>query len=63
MPKYSLKINSVYSIYMIRQYAFCFAFMYTTGISSFILYQHIESRQKLIEQAKITNKYLKKIDS
>jgi len=50
---------------MIRQYAICFTALYTTGISSFILYQHIESRQKLIEQAKsykenVTDKYLKK---
>ena len=37
---------------MIRQYFYCFSAMYGVGISSFILYQHIESRQKLTQQIK-----------
>lgn len=35
---------------MIRQYFYCFSAMYGIGISSFILYQHIESRQKLLKK-------------
>lgn len=37
---------------MIRKYFYCFSAMYGLGVSSFILYQHIENRNKLIEQTK-----------
>lgn len=48
---------------MIRQYIISFAGLYTSIASSFILYQHIEHRNKLIEQAtsykkNVTDKYL-----
>lgn len=39
------------TLHLIHKYAFCFIGMYGVGISSFILYQHIESRQKLIKKS------------
>lgn len=41
---------------MIHKYMMSFAGLYTTIVSSIILYQHIEHRNKLIEQAKTYKK-------
>lgn len=35
---------------MIRQYFYSFSALYGVGVASFILYQHIESRQKLMKK-------------